>query len=271
MKIRALIVDDEPPARRGLRKLLEEDRTVDVLGECEDGEKAVAMIKELGPDVVFLDIQIPGKNGFEVLHALEGKIPQVVFVTAFNQYAIDAFAVNAIDYLLKPIKRNRLKESLLRVKERLLEEQSDDWKNKLEAFLEDYKKLQVSAGKVKREEPSAGGTRSRKIFLKGKKKFYAIKAEEIDWIEAANDYMKIHIGDKVHLVRETMKNIEASLDPNIFVRIHRSKIVNIEKVVSIEPHFSGNYIIYFLDGTKILSSRLYTKNIRQKLGMKVMQ
>ncbi|HEY4611974.1 MAG TPA: response regulator, partial [Bacteroidota bacterium] len=132
MKIRTLIVDDEPPARRGLRTLIEQDRSFEVVGECDDGESAVTAIERLAPDVVFLDIQMPGKNGFEVLNALQGKMPHIVFVTAFDRYAIEAFEIQALDYLLKPVNRARMKDSLLRVRERFLESESENLQRKFE-------------------------------------------------------------------------------------------------------------------------------------------
>ena len=267
MKIRTLIVDDEPPARRGLRTLIEQDRSFEVVGECDDGESAVTAIERLAPDVVFLDIQMPGKNGFEVLNALQGKMPHIVFVTAFDRYAIEAFEIQALDYLLKPVNRARMKDSLLRVRERFLESESENLQRKFESVIDVYGRLQSTIQKLKKDEPAtlAGGYQ-HKLLIKGKKKIFSIRTNDIDWIEAANDYVKIHVGEKIHLMRETMKKLEDTLDPAVFVRVHRSKIVNVEKVASMEPLFSGNYMIYLHDGTKLLSSRVFTKNLRIKLG-----
>jgi two-component system, LytTR family, response regulator len=245
-RIRALVVDDEPLPRERIRTLLADQPSVEVIGECGDGAEAVRLIIELKPDLVFLDIQMPELDGFEVLESLDaGHLPSVIFVTAFDEYAVRAFEVSAIDYLLKPIDPARFAQALARVSGRLTGTPGDT--RDLQAFLHRWR--------------AERGYASRFVVRSGGKLTF-VRAQEVDWIDAAGNYVRLHSAGRQHLVRETMKSVEARLDPEVFVRVHRSAIVNIDRVVSLEPYFHGEYVVIMRDGTKLTSSRSHSGRLR---------
>jgi two-component system LytT family response regulator len=257
-RIRALVVDDEPAARRGVRLLLERDRGVDVVGEAAGGLEAVELIRREKPDLLFLDVQMPGCDGFEVLAKVAPEVaPAVVFVTAYDEHALRAFEVNAVDYLLKPYEDERFEAALQRAKDEVRRHQSETVNARLTQLLE-YLRLtgnQPDAA-VAKEEPALD-----RILVKSSGEIFFLKADEIDWIEAEGDYMKFHVGGRTHLMRETMARLEARLDPKRFIRIHRSTIVNIDRLRKLSPSFAGEYAVILHDGTKLKLSRGYHERI----------
>ena len=254
-RLRTVIVDDEPAARRGVRLLLERDRGVEIVGEAGGGAEAAELIKREKPDLVFLDVQMPGCDGFEALGKIgTGAAPAVVFVTAYDEHALRAFEVNAVDYLLKPYDDARFAAALQRAKNEVRRRQSDNVNARLTQLL-DYLQHDV-ARQPPKEEPAGD-----RILVKSSGEIFFLKAEEIDWIEAEGDYMKFHVGGRAHLMRETMARLESRLDPRRFIRIHRSTIVNIDRLRKLSPSFAGEYAVILHDGTKLKLSRGYHERI----------
>jgi two-component system, LytTR family, response regulator len=252
MKIRILIVDDEPLAREKLVELLADEPEIEILGECGDGLQAVSAIESQRPDLVLLDVQMPELDGFGVLEAVgEREMPVVIFITAYDQYALRAFEAHALDYLLKPFDRERLRKALNRARRQLDRERAGEINQQLVALLRDLKAREQT---LERLVIKAGG---RVFFL---------RVEEIDWIEAAANYVKLHAGREAHLLRETMSSLEAKLDPAKFIRIHRSVIVNIERIKVLQPLFHGEYAVTLLDGTQLTLSRGFREKLQQLLG-----
>jgi two-component system LytT family response regulator len=264
-KIQALIVDDEPTARRGVRLLLERDAEIAVLGEAASGPEAVKKILEEKPDLVFLDVQMPEMDGFKVLETVGNKhSPVVIFVTAYDQHALRAFEVNAIDYLLKPYDDERFWASLRRAKSEIQRRQTDTLGAKLNNLLS-YLQTNTPTTPVA-ADGAESAVQSDRILLKSGGEIYFLKADEIDWIEAEGDYMKFHAGGRAHLLRETMGHLEQRLDGNRFIRIHRSTIVNIDRVKKLSPSFAGEYAVILHDGTKLKLSRGYHERLQKLLS-----
>ena len=249
--IRTLIVDDEPLAREGLQALLQKEKDIELIGQCEDGKEAVKAIAKKKPDLVFLDVQMPELDGFGVLERFDlSELPAIVFVTAYDQYALKAFEVHAVDYLLKPVDGERFRATLDRVRRQLALKQNDGIPQKLTALLEDL------ATKQK--------TLDRLVVKTGGKIFF-LKTDEIDWIEAAGDYVKLHVGTAAHLVRETLTVLESKLDPEKFLRIHRSTIVNLDRIKEMQPMFYGDYVVILRSGTQLSMSRTYKEKLSKML------
>ena len=256
VRVRVIIVDDEPTARRGVRLLLERDGSVDIVGEAASGAEAVELIHRENPDLAFLDVQMPGGDGFEALGKVApAAIPAVIFVTAYDEHALRAFEVNAVDYLLKPYDDARFAAALHRGKDEVRRRQTDNVNTRLTQLL-DY--LQQNGA---RGESSKSDAPSDRILLRSSGEIFFLKAEEIDWIEADGDYMKFHVAGRTHLMRETMARLEARLDPQRFIRIHRSTIVNIDRLRKLSPSFAGEYAVVLSDGTKLKLSRGYHERI----------
>jgi len=254
-RIRAIIVDDEPTARRGIRLLLDRDGGVDVVGEGASGVEAAALITREKPDLAFLDVQMPGSDGFDSLKKISpADAPVVIFVTAYDEYALHAFEVNAVDYLLKPYDDARFASALGRAKEAIRHRQSDNVNARLTQLLDFLQQKRETAGPTA-EKPG------ERILIKSSGEIFFLKAEEIDWIEAEGDYMKFHVNGRTHLMRETMARLETRLDPKRFIRIHRSTIVNIDRLRKLSPSFAGEYAVILQDGTKLKLSRGYHERI----------
>ena len=252
MKIRTIIVEDEPLARERMLNLLETDDDIEVCAECGDGRSAVEKITALEPDLVFLDIQMPELDGFGVLAELSlPRLPAVVFVTAYDQFALKAFEVHAVDYLLKPFDRERFREALQRAKARVASTQSTPADEGLRALIADL-----------RPESKA----VQKIAIKSTGRVTFVKVEDIDWVEAADNYVNIHAGTASHLIRETMTSLSARLPAEKFVRINRSCIVNLERVKELQPMFHGEYTVFLNDGTKLVLSRNYRGSLARLMG-----
>jgi two-component system LytT family response regulator len=257
-RIRAIIVDDEPAARRGVRLLLERDHAIEIIGEASTGAEAADLIRREKPDLAFLDVQMPGSDGFEALEKIgAGAAPAVVFVTAYDEHALRAFEVNAVDYLLKPYDDARFGAALQRAKEEVRRRRTDTVNVRLTQLLDYLQQNSGTAAAAQAKEERAGD----RILIKSSGEIFFLKAEEIDWIEAEGDYMKFHVNGRTHLMRETMARLEARLDPKRFIRIHRSTIVNIDRLRKLSPSFAGEYAVILHDGTKLKLSRGYHERI----------
>jgi two-component system, LytTR family, response regulator len=258
--IRTLIADDEPLARKGIRVWLEPERDIEIIAEATDGEQAVENIQNLRPDLVFLDVRMPGIDGFEVLERAAGTyLPLTIFVTAYDNYAIRAFEVHAVDYLLKPISLPRLGAALQRVRhEMLMREELEVSQNKLLRLLESVGRngLQTHAAGSSGDAPFP-----RRFVVRDRDKFVIVTTEEIDWIESAGNYVELHVGKKLFFLRETMRTLETRLDPNQFVRIHRSTIANISRIKEIVREWTGDFEVNLHDGTKLRMSRSYQNRL----------
>jgi two-component system LytT family response regulator len=260
-KIRTLIIDDEAPARRTLRLLLQNDPDIDIVAECRDGTAAVRTIKESGPDLVFLDVQMPGMTGFEVLAEIEAaNLPVVVFVTAYDQYALQAFEAHALDYLLKPFTDSRFRAALAHVKGYLAQRDATVLTQRLVALLADNQ-AHLTAGAT-----GFGAEYLQQILVKSEERAILVETASIDWIEASDDYIVLHTGKQCHKVRRTMGEMERKLDPHQFVRIHRSAIVNMHRVKQLEPYFHGEYVVSLQDGTKLRLARRRREQFERLLG-----
>ena len=239
VKLRTLIVDDMPLSRSRVRRYLGEEADVEIVGECGDAEIALAEIGRLHPDVLFLDVQMPGLNGVDLVGRLPAeRRPAIVFITAFEEFAVQAFAAEAVDYLLKPFDRERLSQSLVKVR----------------AYLS------------RRLPSEAPATYLDRIAVKSVGRIDYVNTAVVDWIETAGNYLSLHCGKDAHLVRETLSQIETQLDPRVFLRIHRSTIVRIEAVKSVEPLFNGDRAVTLRDGTKLTLSRSYRERAKAVLG-----
>lgn len=251
--IRAIIVDDEPPARRRIRRLLADRPAYEVVEECASGAAAVEAVRRHRPQLLFLDVQMPGLDGFGVLSALgPGVVPAVVFVTAYDEYAVAAFEAHALDYLLKPFDDERFEEALRRAELRLRERRAGALRAKLLALLE-------TTSDASRSEPPFAVRKHDRILL--------VEVDEVDWIEAAGDYVRLHTGDASHLVRSTLHEVEDRLDPERFLRVHRSAIVRADRIRDLRPRSHGDYTLVLRDGTEVRMSRTYRERVRAALDL----
>jgi two-component system LytT family response regulator len=277
VKIRTLIVDDEPLARQRVRKLLEADSDISILGECSDGKQAVAELRKLRPDLVFLDVQMPVLDGFGVLQSLVGtEMPVVIFVTAHDRYALKAFEVHALDYLLKPFDKARFGAALERAKAQVRQGSAVALGDRLEKLLQTlapphlqplaFKGREETENPLPRAAKVDAGRRLERLMVKSDGRIYFVRIDDVDWIEAAANYVRMHVGKENHLLRETLTALEMKLDPARFVRIHRSTIVNLERIRELQPAFHGDYVIILLDGTELAVSRGFRDNLKDALG-----
>ncbi len=251
MKVRTLIVDDMPLARERMKRYLKADPDIEIVGEAGDGREAVREVARLSPDLMFLDIQMPELDGFGVLEQLDpARLPVVIFVTAYDQFAIRAFEVHALDYLLKPFNRERLNDAVAHARAHLERRAGEDLDQRLRALLEDVR------GESKYIKRLAIKSSGRVIFL---------VTDEIDWIESAGNYVSITSGREKHLLRERMNQLETRLNPEKFVRIHRSTIVNIDRIKEMHPLFNGDQRVILRDGTELTLSRTYRERLFQLL------
>jgi two-component system LytT family response regulator len=255
MTIRVAIVDDEPLARRRIRNLLAESPDVDIVAECANGKDAIDAIESLGaspPDLLFLDIQMPEVDGFDVLQTIGvGRVPAVIFVTAYDQFALRAFEAHALDYLLKPFDDERFGAALEYARERIGQRQRGDRDRRLQALLENVRGDQ---GYLRRLVVPSG---HRSIF---------VRTEHIDWIEAERQYVRLHVAGRAYMLRENLTRIASALDPATFCRIHRSTIVNVERIQSVESLLHGEYQVVLHDGTKLTSGRSYRQSVHAIMG-----
>lgn len=250
--IRAIIVDDELLGRTVIREMLRREPEFTIVGECANGQEAIATINAERPDLVFLDVQMPEVDGFEVLAALDvEQLPLVIFVTAYDQYAVSAFEVHAVDYLLKPFDRERFGKALQRAKLQLQREQPADVSQRILALLEEQ-----------RSKPKC----LERLVIKTNGRIFFLKTEEIDRISAEGNYVNLHVKKDSYLLRETISGLESQLDPQRFARIHRSQIVNLDCVRELRHWSHGEYQVILHDGTELMLSRSYREKLHELLG-----
>ncbi len=261
--IRALIIDDESLARKGLRLRLEQIDNVEIIGEAGDGRSALNAITELKPDLIFLDIQMPGLGGFDVVSNLQqDNMPLIIFVTAFDQYALEAFDVHAVDYLLKPIDEDRLKEAVKRAQDHLDQAGAvTDKQRLLELVISITGKSEKSVSQLLKDH---SGIKSYpdKLAIKDGGETTLVETKDIDWVDAAGDYMCIHENDHTHVMRITMKDLEEKLDPAKFQRVHRSTIVNLERVKKVCSHMNGEFYLQLHNNASVKMSRSYKDKVK---------
>ena len=251
-KIRTLIVDDEPMARERVLSLLHQQPDIEVVGECADGAQALSAIERLEPELVFLDVQIPVMDGFGVIRALAPqRLPLVVFTTAYDEYALRAFEVHALDYLLKPFDGPRFLRTLDRARERLERQRAGDLGKRLLAMVQDLK-----------PEPAQPPDR---LVVKSGGRIFFIRTDEIEWVDAAGNYVRLHVKGEAHLFRETMSAMEARLDPGRFARIHRSHIVNVDRIKALLPG-TGDHAVILRSGVRLPLSRGYKDRLQERMG-----
>ncbi len=255
-RIRALIVDDEPLARRGLQIRLADAPGMEVVAEAGSGRTALEKIRELAPDVVFLDIEMPGMSGLDLVAQLPTEsMPLVVFVTAYDRYAVQAFEARAIDYLLKPVDAERFTDALRRIRERLDERRAGEQRDRLVQLMADLK------GSSDWPEADAPAPPEGALAIREGRDIVRLRFDEIDWIDAAGDYMCVHAGGRTHILRGTMKSLEDVLDPARFQRVHRSTIVNLERVVRLRGHMNGEYFLVLEGGHELKLSRSFRDKV----------
>jgi len=241
MNISALIVDDEPLARKRIKRLLGQEPDIAVIKECSSGRDAITAIQESCPDLLFLDIQMPGIGGFEVLQAIsDGQMPAIIFTTAYDQHALRAFEVHALDYLLKPFKQERFKEAVQRARSQLAQNRPSEVDRGLKTLIE---KLHAQQNHLSH------------FMVKSCSRVVIVKAAEVDWIESAANYALLHVGDKTHIIRETMRDLQSKLCPKTFQRVSRAAIVNLERVKELQPMGKGRYVVILTNGKQLTMSR----------------
>lgn len=259
--IRILIVDDEPSARELIHEMLADavgNGEVEISGECEDGHAAVPAIQAIKPDLVFLDIQMPEMDGFAVLSALPPEqLPLFIFVTAYDQYALRAFDVHALDYLLKPFDRERFEQAFVRAQRALASERASEVNERILVLLEER-----SASPPLHKQ----GQYLDRLVIKTDGRVFFLRVDEIEWVEAEGNYVSLHAAQKAYLIREAIGSLEKQLDPRKFRRIHRSAIVNIDCIRELHPMFRGEYRVVMRDGTDLKLSHNYRENLEQQLG-----
>ena len=272
LRISTVIVDDEPLARKGLSLRLAEFDNIDIVGECKNGIEAVTLIPQVRPDLVFLDIQMPGLNGFQVINKLQElkqPIPLIVFVTAFDSYAIKAFDVHALDYVLKPVDGRRLKDAIDKVLLTLEREQQDGNNQKLARLVADFTgdDCEDILRKLASGESITTSPYPDILAIKDGSEVTRVAVNDIQWIDAAGDYMCVHASDQTHVMRRTMKELENDLDPKKFVRAHRSAIVNIKFVKKMVSHISGEYHLILNNGTELKVSRSHRDRVKEMIRL----
>ena len=249
--VTALIVDDEPLARERIRTLLATFPEVAIVGEARDANEAVAKIRELRPALLFLDVQMPEGDGFSVLEKLpSGEAPAVIFVTAYDAFALRAFEVHAVDYLLKPFTRARFGQAMAHVLAKISHPSRGDLDLEVRALLESIR---------------AERRTNERVAIRTGEAVYFVRIADIEWLEASGNYVKIHAAGHEHLLRDSLKSFEERLDPDRFLRVHRSAIVNVDSIRRLEPWFHGEYAVVLRDGTKLMSSRTYSERLRKMI------
>jgi two-component system, LytTR family, response regulator len=258
-RVRAAVVDDEPLARRRLLALLADEPDVEVVGEADGGSAAVRLITAARPDLVFLDVQMPGLDGFAVLRAVAPvHAPLVVFVTAYDEHAIRAFEVAAVDYLLKPVAEERFRAAVGRAVARVR-----DAARRGEGV--DAAEVARRLAELAQRLPAPAPETPERIPVRAHGSVTFVRVQDIDWVDATGDQVRLHVGRATHLLRDTMANVEARLPASRFVRIHRSAIVNVDRVREVQPWFKGDYVLILHDGTRLTSGRTYRERVQQLL------
>ncbi|MDA0796996.1 MAG: LytTR family DNA-binding domain-containing protein [Proteobacteria bacterium] len=263
-KLKTIIVDDEPLAINYLRSMLADFEAIDVVAECRNGREAVLAASQINPELMFLDIQMPGMNGFEVIKALQSDVmPMVIFVTAFDQYAVDAFDLHAVDYVLKPFDPERVARAVQRAVDRFNDHQVESYKTPLIGAIGAIvdRASAVAIGEVSTPEPASESIKD-KLLVRDSGVVKVIPFDDIDWVDAAGDYMCVHALGETHIIRITLGELMEKLDDKLFIRIHRSTIVNVQRVVSITPLPKGGSLLELSAGETLKVSRNYRESIR---------
>lgn len=279
-RVRVLIVDDEALARQRVRRLLQNEPDVEIVGEAESGHDAVTMIRELQPDLVCLDVQMPGLDGFGVLREIDGStVPMVLFITAYDEHAQRAFDVHAVDYVLKPVDDERFRAAFDKARKQRANAQAAE---RLGELLETVRRLADGGSAEPRPDAMSvasgaaagaaanganGGRYASRILVKQDGRMFFVKTTEIDWIEADRNYVRLHVGKTAHTIRERISHLEETLDPRLFARIHRSTIVNLNRVREMQQWFSGDYVVILEDGTRLRLSRHYRDRVEKQVGV----
>jgi two-component system LytT family response regulator len=252
MKIRTVVVDDEPIARAHVMRLLRDEPDIEIVAECASGSEAVTAIEQTSPDLMFLDVQMPELDGFELIQAVgPRRNPVVVFVTAYDEYALRAFEVRAVDYLLKPFSVDRFRTALAHARAQLTHRNASHLSKQLMDLLPE----------IRRNAPGRD-----RIVVKSSGRIYFVRTADIDWCEADGNYVRLHVGPQTHLVRGTMSHLESQLDSAQFVRIHRSTIVNVDRIQELQSSFGGEYVVLLRGGTRLTLSRGYRDALQSRLG-----
>ena len=263
LPLTALVVDDEKLAREGLALRLEALGSVDILEQCENGRAALRAITAYEPDVVFLDIQMPGISGFDLISQIQGDaMPMLVFVTAFDAFAIDAFQFHAVDYLLKPVEHDRLQAAVERCVERRAGQAAAADKQKLLEMVVSLSGKSEDAIRDVLLTDDLPENQVDRLAIKDGTSTSFVSIRDIDWIDAAGDYMCVHVGNQTHIMRTTMKELESKLDASVFQRVHRSTIVNLERVEKVSSHMNGEYYLTLIGGSTLKMSRSYKNKIK---------
>ena len=276
--VRVLIVDDEALARQRVRRLLQTEVDVEIVGEAESGREAVKMIRELNPDLVCLDVQMPELDGFEVLSELDdAAVPMVLFITAYDEHAQRAFDVHAVDYVLKPVDADRFKAAFDRARTQRANAVAAERLGELLATMRRMSDGTVandvsperglSAPAGTNPAAQANGNFASRILVKADGRMFFVKTTEIDWIEADRNYVRLHVGKEAHTIRERISHLEETLDPRLFARIHRSTIVNLNRVREMQQWFSGDYVVILEDGTRLRLSRHYRDRVEKQVAV----
>lgn len=267
IKPKALIVDDEPLAHDVVQVMLKNFPQIEVIGTATNGKDAVQLIDHHQPDLVFLDIQMPDLDGFGVLKNIQHIPTAIVFTTAYDQYALKAFEVNAIDYLLKPFDEARFQQALQHTFAFLKGKQQSHLQERLESLLADYMRLQKQSAALDTSNTSLHKPPYiTRVWVKIKQKLVLLQVQNIDWVEATGDYVTLHTGHQKHLLNESMQSLEQKLDPQHFLRIHRSTLINLNRIKELQPHFNGEFYITLHDNTRLKSSRSYREQLKIILG-----
>ncbi len=263
-KIRTMVVEDEPVSRDRLLALLGEERDIEIIGACADGREAATAIASASPDLVFLDIQLPEVNGLDLARAFNpARRPAVVFVTAHDTYALPAFEIHALDYLLKPFSAQRFRSALTYAREHLAQRRATSLGRHILDLLPDAHP--PAAGRPPAPPAATASPVSDRLVIKSSGRIYFVKIADIDWCEAAGNYIRVHVGAQAHLIRETMNRLESQLDPRLFVRVHRSTIVNVDRILELRSSFNGEHVVVLRSGTRLTMSRGYRDALQERL------
>lgn len=261
--LKAIIVDDEALARQGLEMRLEKTGRVELLASCANANEALAAIVESEPDLVFLDIQMPGKTGIEMIKEIQADIlPMIIFVTAYDSFAVEAFEMHAVDYLLKPVEFERLVEAIDKAFEQKQQRSAVSEKQRLLDLLVSLTgKSPLAIGELLESKDQAS-LHADRLAIKDGSSITFVPIKDIDWVDAAGDYMCVHVGGATHIMRTTMKELESKLDPSIFQRIHRSTIVNLQRVEKVSSHINGEFHLSLTCGSSLKMSRSYKEKVK---------
>lgn len=258
--MRVVLADDEPLARARLRSLLSRHEDVEIVAECVSGPEVVAAVGAHRPNVLFLDVQMPGQSGVEVVQSIGPRaVCAIVFVTAYDEHAVRAFEQHALDYVLKPVDDERFERTLERVRERLAERGAS-------ALTESVLRMLAQQQRGPSSSPTSPSPYPTRFMVRSVDRVSFVDAAAVDWIEADGDYVRLHTGKSSHLLRSTLSALETQLDPAVFVRIHRSNIVRLARIRELQPYFHGEYVVFLHDGTKLKLSRSYRERLQAALG-----